>query len=334
MSKEQAKGFFYEVAKNKELAESVSQLMKESLGKEAAAERLISLAKDHGFNFTKEEAAIAQRDFKIPLSDDDLEEVSGGFFGAVIAVFTFALSAFAGAGYLANLGQPDLSAQYQMKHDQRDVDDEDLDEFSPAMFDAQDDGNVNEGNNSDETLQSEDNDDVVAEENNFDESSNLLFNPIQNGKMYESQSKGFASKDDFNSDFDQEGYENGLALRLNQIEEVRMTKEMRDINPPLVALSSAGSSGGSGGDDEYKNKFRKAMDDFLSLQEKMSAFKNARELSADIFVKLKERLPSEFSNLTGGMSKLDLNSNDETSGEQMEEQQNNEMISRYIPENN
>ncbi len=67
MSKEQAKGFFYEVAKNKELAEKVSQLMSSTASKEVVAEKLISVAKEHGFNFTKEEAAIAQSDFKIPL---------------------------------------------------------------------------------------------------------------------------------------------------------------------------------------------------------------------------------------------------------------------------
>ncbi len=97
MSKEQAKEFFYEVAKNKELAERVSQLLGGTASKEAVAEKLISVANEHGFNFTKEEAAIAQSDFKIPLSEDELADVSGGWgFSWLVAPVLSLFSAFLG----------------------------------------------------------------------------------------------------------------------------------------------------------------------------------------------------------------------------------------------
>ena len=97
MSKEQAKEFFYEVAKNKELAEKVSQLLGGTASKEAVAEKLISVAKEYGFNFTKEEAAVAQSDFKIPLSEDELADVSGGWgFSWLVAPVLSLFSAFLG----------------------------------------------------------------------------------------------------------------------------------------------------------------------------------------------------------------------------------------------
>ena len=153
MSKEQAKEFFYEVAKNKELAEKVNQLMDSAANKEAIAEKLISVAKEHGFNFTKEEAGLAQSDFKIPLSEDELADVSGGLFGTAAAALALVLSVFAGVRYLANGGQPDLSAQYQMEGVQKETNDDVDAETSPDEAAREDDiPDVDKGKNNEELI--------------------------------------------------------------------------------------------------------------------------------------------------------------------------------------
>lgn len=182
MSKEQAKEFFYEVAKNKELVEKVKQLMGSTANKETVAEKLISMAQEYGFNFTKEEAALAQCDFKIPLSEEDLKEISGGFAGALAAVVTFALTAFAGVSYLTNEEQPYLFLPSQLENTRGDIGDEDLDEFHPAMFDVQatDERDVAEENAKKE--KSDTNLDIYI--NNFDEDSTTPFSTIRDEKMY------------------------------------------------------------------------------------------------------------------------------------------------------
>ena len=78
MSKEQVLAFFEEIAKNKKLAQEVEKVVGEKSSDEEKAEELISLAKKHGFIFTKAEAASVKGSLKKSLSPEEMLEVSGG----------------------------------------------------------------------------------------------------------------------------------------------------------------------------------------------------------------------------------------------------------------
>ena len=78
MSKSQSIAFFEEISKNKQLAQEVDKIVGGKNSDETKAKELISLAKEHGFNFTQKEAASAQGELKKSLSPEELLEVSGG----------------------------------------------------------------------------------------------------------------------------------------------------------------------------------------------------------------------------------------------------------------
>lgn len=73
MSKEQAKGFFEAISKDKQLAEEVNAVMGGQATNQEKAKELLSLAKRRNFNFTEDE-------LKMSLSVEDLADVSGGMF--------------------------------------------------------------------------------------------------------------------------------------------------------------------------------------------------------------------------------------------------------------
>ena len=78
MSKEQVLAFFEEISKNQQLTQEVEKVVGEKSSDEEKAEELISLAKKHGFIFTKAEAASVKGSLKKPLSPEEMLEVSGG----------------------------------------------------------------------------------------------------------------------------------------------------------------------------------------------------------------------------------------------------------------
>ena len=73
MSKEQVKGFFEALLKDKQLAEEVKEVVGGQATNQEKAKELLSLAKAHNFNFTEDE-------LKMSLSVEDLADVSGGMF--------------------------------------------------------------------------------------------------------------------------------------------------------------------------------------------------------------------------------------------------------------
>ena len=102
MSKEQAKGFFHEAVNNKNLAEDIRRIVEEgSSNPKAAADKLISLAKEYGFEFTVEEAAEHSKNLHL-LSDEELSNVVGGFgfftglIGSMVSIFTTVIPMFTG----------------------------------------------------------------------------------------------------------------------------------------------------------------------------------------------------------------------------------------------
>ncbi len=78
MPKSQAIAFFEEISKNNKLAQEVEKVAGGKTSNETKAKELLSLAKDHGFNFTKEEAVSAQVELKKSLLPEEMLEVSGG----------------------------------------------------------------------------------------------------------------------------------------------------------------------------------------------------------------------------------------------------------------
>ncbi len=91
MSKKQAISFFKEVAKNKQLAEKVNEVVGGQATNQAKAAKLLSLAKKNHFDFTKKEAALAKDELKTALQIEDLSEVSGGQSKVMSAVMAAAL---------------------------------------------------------------------------------------------------------------------------------------------------------------------------------------------------------------------------------------------------
>ena len=102
MSKEQAKGFFEAISKDKQLAEEVKQVVGGRTSNEVKAKALFDLARGHGFNFSKNEAISLTRDeLKTSLQIESLSDVSGGAKGsikpAVMAAFLLAGMGVSGA---------------------------------------------------------------------------------------------------------------------------------------------------------------------------------------------------------------------------------------------
>ncbi len=95
MSKSQAIAFFEEISKNQQLAQEVEKVVGGKDSDEAKAKELLALAKQHNFNFTKEEAVNVQGTFKTSLSPEEMLEVSGG---AAIKSSIMALTLLAGLG--------------------------------------------------------------------------------------------------------------------------------------------------------------------------------------------------------------------------------------------
>ncbi len=98
MSKSHSIAFFEEISKNKQLAQEVEKVVGGKNSDEAKAKELISLAKEHGFNFTQKEAASAQGELKKSLSPEELLEVSGGKGGFKSSLMAMALLAGLGVG--------------------------------------------------------------------------------------------------------------------------------------------------------------------------------------------------------------------------------------------
>ncbi len=71
MSKEQAKGFFEAISKDKQLADEVKEVVRGQATNQEKAKELLSLAKAHNFNFTEDE-------LKRSLSREDLADIAGG----------------------------------------------------------------------------------------------------------------------------------------------------------------------------------------------------------------------------------------------------------------
>ncbi len=98
MSKSQAIAFFEEISKNNQLAQEVKKVVGGKNSDEAKAKELLSLAKDHGFNFTQEEVESVQKTQYTKFSIDDLVEVSGGKGGFKSSFMALALLAGIGVG--------------------------------------------------------------------------------------------------------------------------------------------------------------------------------------------------------------------------------------------
>lgn len=101
MSKSQSIAFFEEISKNKQLAQEVDKIVGGKNSDETKAKELISLAKEHGFNFTQKEAASAQGELKKSLSPEELLEVSGGKGGFKSSFMAMALLTGLGVGGVA-----------------------------------------------------------------------------------------------------------------------------------------------------------------------------------------------------------------------------------------
>ncbi len=102
MSKEQAKGFFEAISRDKQLAEAVKEVVGGRTSNEVKAKALFDLASGHGFNFSKNEAISLTRDeLKTSLKIESLSDVSGGAKGsikpAVMAAFLLAGMGVSGA---------------------------------------------------------------------------------------------------------------------------------------------------------------------------------------------------------------------------------------------
>ena len=98
MSKKQAIAFFEEISKNKQLAQEVEKVVEGNNSDEAKAKELTSLAQRYNFNFTPEEAAVAQGALKKPLSPEEMLEVSGGKLNLKSSLMAMALLAGLGVG--------------------------------------------------------------------------------------------------------------------------------------------------------------------------------------------------------------------------------------------
>ncbi len=95
MSKSQSIAFFEEISKNQQLAQEVEKVVGGKNSDEAKAKELISLAKEHGFNFTADE-------LKTSLSVEDLADVSGGMWSSIgrLGLSVLNMFGFGGGGNL------------------------------------------------------------------------------------------------------------------------------------------------------------------------------------------------------------------------------------------
>lgn len=102
MSKEQAKGFFEAISKDKKLNEEVKDLLSGQATNEEKTKGLLSLAKRHNFNFTEDE-------LKTSLSIEDLADVSGGMWSSLGRLGLSVLNMFGiGGGGNQPAPQPDV----------------------------------------------------------------------------------------------------------------------------------------------------------------------------------------------------------------------------------
>ena len=102
MPKSQSIAFFEAISKDKQLAEEVKEVVDGQAANQEKAKKLLSLAKAHGFNFTKNEAlSLTREELKTSLKIESLSNASGGAKGsikpAVMAAFLLAGMGISGA---------------------------------------------------------------------------------------------------------------------------------------------------------------------------------------------------------------------------------------------